>query len=57
LYSRGAAIEPGNAHTIAAAAPAMMSSAYGPANDCTIRWRRSIISPSEESTKNAGAPK
>ena len=38
-------------------APAMTSSAYGPPNDCTIRLPRSIISPSEESTKNAGDPK
>ena len=49
--------EAGNAQATSEAAPAMMSSAYGPPNDCSILAPRSIIRPSEASTKNAGDPK
>ena len=48
---------PGVATITSEATPARIISENGPANDCTIRSRRSIIRPSEASTKNAGEPK
>ncbi len=40
-----------------AAIPDTTSSANGPAEDCRMRCLRSSMSPSADSTKNAGDPK